>query len=124
MGSHDEVEGRVAEVRAFSRFYTNVIGALREGLLRTHYSLTEARVIFELAQRDVTAVADLRRTLDLDAGYLSRILGRFSADGLVARERAAEDGRRQTVRPHDRAGCAPRRRSGGRARRTPPAPGR
>jgi DNA-binding MarR family transcriptional regulator/N-acetylglutamate synthase-like GNAT family acetyltransferase len=88
----------VARVRAFNRFYTNVIGLLREGLLRTPYSLTEARVIFELAQRSSTQVADLRRDLDIDAGYMSRILTRFEADGLVQRERSVADGRRQVIR--------------------------
>lgn len=88
----------VAEVREFNRFYTATIGVLRDGLLRTPYSLTEARVIFELAQRDETEVAELRRTLDLDAGYLSRILARFAADGLVDRGRSATDGRRQVIR--------------------------
>jgi DNA-binding MarR family transcriptional regulator/N-acetylglutamate synthase-like GNAT family acetyltransferase len=92
------MEASVAEVRAFNRFYTNVIGVLREGLLESPYSLTEARVIFELAQRDATEVADLRRTLDIDAGYLSRILARFTSDGLVTRERSPEDGRRQVIR--------------------------
>jgi DNA-binding MarR family transcriptional regulator/GNAT superfamily N-acetyltransferase len=88
----------VAEVRAFNRFYTNVIGVLREGLLETPFSLTEARVIFELAQRESTAVTDLRSDLDLDAGYLSRILSRFEASGLVVRERSPDDGRRQITR--------------------------
>jgi len=88
----------VAEVRSFNRFYTRVIGVLADGLLRTPYSLTEARVIFELAQRDEAEVAVLRRDLGLDAGYLSRMLGRFESDGLVARATAAHDGRRQVVR--------------------------
>ena len=92
---------RVAAVRAFNRFYTNVIGALRGGLLGTSYSLTEARVLFELAQRDATEVADLRRALDIDAGYLSRMLGRFGDDGLTVRERSAADGRRQVIRLTD-----------------------
>jgi DNA-binding MarR family transcriptional regulator/GNAT superfamily N-acetyltransferase len=91
-------QDRIASVRAFNRFYTNVIGLLREGLLSTPYSLTEARVIFELAQREATELAELRRALDIDAGYLSRIVARFEADGLIARERSAEDGRRQIVR--------------------------
>src|SRR2546421_5993344 len=88
----------VAEVREFNRFYTATIGVLRDGLLRTPYSLTEARVIFELAQRDETEVLALRRALDLDAGYLSRILARFAADGLVDRVRSTTDGRRQVIR--------------------------
>jgi DNA-binding MarR family transcriptional regulator/GNAT superfamily N-acetyltransferase len=91
------LERRVAEVRAFNRFYTNVIGVLREGLLRSPYSLTEARVIFELAQRASSEVAELRLTLDIDAGYLSRILARFEADGLATRERSAADARRQVI---------------------------
>ncbi len=88
----------VAEVREFNRFYTATIGVLREGLLRTPYSLTEARIIFELAQRDETEVTALRRQLGVDAGYLSRILARFAADGLVDRARSATDGRRQVIR--------------------------
>ena len=87
----------VDAVREFSRFYTNVIGVLREGFLDTPYSLTEARVIYELAQRESTAVADLRRTLDVDAGYMSRILTAFELDGLVRRERAETDARRQVI---------------------------
>jgi DNA-binding MarR family transcriptional regulator/GNAT superfamily N-acetyltransferase len=88
---------RVAAVRDFNRFYTHVIGVLSEGLVRTPYSLTEARVIFELAQRDRTEVTALRRDLGLDPGYLSRMLGRFEADGLVSREMSAVDARRQVV---------------------------
>lgn len=88
----------VAAVREFNRFYTNVIGVLRGGLLDTPYTLTEARVIFELAQEGAVEVALLRRELDIDAGYLSRILGRFSSDGLVERERSTADGRRQLIR--------------------------
>jgi DNA-binding MarR family transcriptional regulator/GNAT superfamily N-acetyltransferase len=92
------VDERVVAVREFNRFYTGAIGVLEEGLLDTPYTLTEARVIFELAQRDATEVADIRQALGIDAGYLSRILSRFQADGLVARERSEIDGRRQVVR--------------------------
>jgi DNA-binding MarR family transcriptional regulator/GNAT superfamily N-acetyltransferase len=88
---------RVDAVRAFNRFYTNVIGVVGEGLLETPYSLTEARVIFELAQGSPSEVAGLRRSLGLDAGYLSRILSRFESDGLVRRERSAGDARRQVA---------------------------
>src|SRR5689334_5604284 len=88
---------RVSAVRAFNRFYTKLIGVISEGLLETPYSLTEARVIFELGQRDQRDVADLRRSLDLDAGYLSRILSRFETDGLIRRGRSADDARRQVV---------------------------
>jgi DNA-binding MarR family transcriptional regulator/GNAT superfamily N-acetyltransferase len=88
---------QVAAVRAFNRFYTNVIGLLHGRYLDMPYSLTEARLLFEMARRDVTAVADLRRAMDIDAGYLSRVLARFEADGLVTRQRSAADARRQDV---------------------------
>ena len=87
----------VATVRAFNRLYTNVIGVLRGGYLGTPYSLTEARLIFELGQRERCEVADLRRGLDIDAGYLSRILARFEADQLITRERSGTDARRQVI---------------------------
>ena len=92
---------RVAAVRAFNRFYTNRIGVLGEGLLRTPHSLSEARVLYELGQREVTEVADLRRELDIDAGFLSRLLARLQRNGLVARERSQTDARRQRIRLTD-----------------------
>jgi DNA-binding MarR family transcriptional regulator/GNAT superfamily N-acetyltransferase len=88
----------VDDIRGFNRFYTRVLGLLRPDLAGSAFGLTEARVLFELAHRDDLAVADLRRDLDLDAGYLSRILSGFTASGLVAREKSAADGRRQVVR--------------------------
>ena len=94
----DEDAGAVAAVRAFNRFYTNVIGLLRGGHLDSPYSLTEVRVLFELARQEETEVAALRRSLDIDAGYLSRILARFDAEKLTARQRSAADGRRQVIR--------------------------
>jgi len=90
-------EGAVAAVRGFNRFYTNEIGLLRGKYLDTAYSLTEARLLFELAQRDTSEVADLRRTVDIDPGYLSRILSRFDTDELITRQRSAADARRQVI---------------------------
>src|SRR5688572_11386877 len=87
----------VAAIRAFNRFYTPVIGLLGEGLAHTPFNLTEARVLYELAQRGAAESADLRAHLGLDAGYLSRILSRFEEAGLVAREKAETDARRQIV---------------------------
>jgi DNA-binding MarR family transcriptional regulator/GNAT superfamily N-acetyltransferase len=88
---------RSEALRAFSRFYTAVIGALQEGLLDTPYSLTEARIIFELGRREEMDVADLRATLGLDAGYLSRIRGRLEEAGLVTRARSGNDRRRHVI---------------------------
>jgi DNA-binding MarR family transcriptional regulator/GNAT superfamily N-acetyltransferase len=89
---------RIAAVRAFTRSYTAALHVLDEHLLSSPFSLTEARVVYELAQCDVTEVVDLRRSLGLDAGYLSRILTRFEATGLVTRARSGTDARRQRIR--------------------------
>jgi DNA-binding MarR family transcriptional regulator/GNAT superfamily N-acetyltransferase len=88
---------RVAKVRAFNRLYTGVIGVLDEGLVGSAYSLTEARVLYELAQEGVTEVTELRRRLDLDAGYASRLLGKLERRGLLTRQRSADDARRQVI---------------------------
>jgi DNA-binding MarR family transcriptional regulator/GNAT superfamily N-acetyltransferase len=95
-------------VRAFNRFWTERIGLLQAGLLDTPYSLTEARVIFELGRRAPVGVAELRRALALDSGYLSRIIGRFKADGLVVTQPSPQDARRQVVELTGRGGevCA------------------
>jgi DNA-binding MarR family transcriptional regulator/GNAT superfamily N-acetyltransferase len=87
---------RIAAVRAFNRFYTRRLGMLGTGLLGTAHPLPQARVLYELGQRDVTSVQELRRALDLDSGYLSRLLA--SLDGLVDRRPAPHDARRQEVR--------------------------
>jgi DNA-binding MarR family transcriptional regulator/GNAT superfamily N-acetyltransferase len=91
------VDPAVVAVREFNRFYTNMIGLLRGKYLDTPHSLTEARILFELAQRDASEVTELRRTVDIDPGYLSRILARFESDGLITRQRSAADGRRQVI---------------------------
>jgi DNA-binding MarR family transcriptional regulator/GNAT superfamily N-acetyltransferase len=91
------VDDTIAAVRGFNRFYTSVIGALGEGHLQTEYTLTEARVLYELAQHDCAEALDLRHGLGLDAGYLTRILTRLEGDGLVTRQRSAADARRQVI---------------------------
>ncbi len=91
------VASRIATVREFSRFYTSRLGTLDEGLLQTSYSLTEARVLFELAQAASTDMTQLRTALGLDSGYLSRLLARFDAAGLIARTASAVDGRKQAL---------------------------
>jgi DNA-binding MarR family transcriptional regulator/GNAT superfamily N-acetyltransferase len=90
--------GQVAQVRAFNRFYTNVIGVLHDMYLDTPYNLTESRLLFEVARHGTVGVPTLRQALDIDAGYLSRVLSRFEADGLVTRHRSAADARRQEIR--------------------------
>jgi DNA-binding MarR family transcriptional regulator/GNAT superfamily N-acetyltransferase len=87
----------IDDVRSFNRFYTRVIGVLDEGVVDTAYSLPEARVLFELAQADEQEVTDVRRALDVDAGYLSRMLARLEAQDLIERRRSERDARRQLV---------------------------
>ena len=87
----------VATVRAFSRFYTRRLGTLDEGLLDTPWTLTEARVVFELAQAAVTVMAALRTALAIDSGYLSRLLAKFDAAGLISRNASTTDARRQSL---------------------------
>jgi DNA-binding MarR family transcriptional regulator/GNAT superfamily N-acetyltransferase len=88
---------QVAQVRAFNRFYTNVIGVLQGMYLGSPYTLTEGRVLFEAARRDLLPVGELRQLLDIDGGYLSRVLGKLEADGLVTRHRSQADARRQDI---------------------------
>ncbi|MGI5375618.1 bifunctional helix-turn-helix transcriptional regulator/GNAT family N-acetyltransferase [Streptomyces sp. CA-251387] len=88
----------VQDIRAFNRFYTNVIGALDYSRhLYAPYTLTEARVLYELAHSPRTDAADLRAELYLDAGYLSRILNKFEQDGLIERTTSRHDPRRRRV---------------------------
>jgi len=87
----------VAGVRQFNRFFTRQTGLLNEGLLESPFSLTEARVLFELAHREEPSAMELCRDLDLDAGYLSRMLRGFRKRGLVARRTSAADGRRSLL---------------------------
>jgi DNA-binding MarR family transcriptional regulator/N-acetylglutamate synthase-like GNAT family acetyltransferase len=88
----------VADVRRFSRFYTRQVGLLRDGYLESPFSLTEARVLYELANREQAVAADLVRELGLDAGYLSRILATFKRRGLLEKRASADDARRTELR--------------------------
>lgn len=90
-------EPTVGALRRFSRFYTRQLGLLDEGLLDSGFTLTEMRVLYELAHRDAPVAADLARELALDAGYLSRLLRRFQAQGLIGRSAQAGDARRSTL---------------------------
>ena len=84
---------RIAALRAFNRFYTRRIGVLHEGLLDTRFSLTESRLLWELAHCEHTTATELAQALDLDAGYLSRLLRGFKERGLIKAIRSSIDAR-------------------------------
>jgi len=86
-------EARIAAIRRFNRFYTRKIGVLEQQLLESPYSLTEARVLFELAHRDEPTAKEIGAQLDLDPGYLSRIVQAFMDKGLVTRKPVPSDRR-------------------------------
>ncbi len=88
-----ELSQRVETMRRFNRFYTRQIGVLNEKLLSSTFSLSEARVMYELAHQPQTTATALCAELGLDAGYLSRLLGGFERRGLIEKQVSATDGR-------------------------------
>ncbi|MBV9035743.1 MAG: MarR family transcriptional regulator [Acidobacteriaceae bacterium] len=79
--------------RQFNRAYTQLIGTLNEGLLSTEHSLAEARVLYELATRPQAKAKEISSALDLDQGYLSRMLAKFESQDLIRRKSSKEDSR-------------------------------
>lgn len=90
--SHD-ADDQIAAVRAFNRFYTRKLGVLDQQLLKSPFSLSEARVLYELAHREDPAAKEIGIELGLDAGYLSRIVQKFDDDGLITRKPLPSDRR-------------------------------
>jgi len=86
-------DGQIAAVRAFNRFYTRKLGVLDQHLMQSPFSLSEARVLYELAHRQELAAKEIGTELGLDAGYLSRIVQKFDEDGLITRKPLASDRR-------------------------------
>ena len=101
---------RIAAVRRFNRFYTQRIGLLQEGVYKSEFSLTQARVLYEIIRRDqpITA-AEIAKELGLDAGYLSRILRGFEVRGYIVRQTSDRDGRQSllSATPRGRESFAP-----------------
>ncbi len=88
---------RTGAVRRFNRFYTRQIGVLRKTYLDSSYSLGEMRVLYEIAHACARTASDIARALDLDAGYLSRVLRNFEKKGLITRKASREDARQSQL---------------------------
>src|SRR6185503_9885481 len=88
-----DIDGRIAAVRRFSRFYSRRLGMLQDAFLQTEFSLAEARVLYELAHRDKPTATAVAEALGIDRGYLSRILRDFSERDLVRKTSSRADGR-------------------------------
>jgi DNA-binding MarR family transcriptional regulator/GNAT superfamily N-acetyltransferase len=91
--SQKDSDGQIAAVRAFNRFYTRKLGVLDQHLMQSPFSLSEGRVLYELAHREELAAKEIGTELGLDAGYLSRIVQKFDEDGLITRKPLASDRR-------------------------------
>jgi len=95
---NDDLSGKIETVRRFNRFYTKQIGVLDEGLLESPFSLTEARVIYELANREKASATELVNELGLDAGYLSRMLRGFEKRKLIEKSVSETDARQSVLK--------------------------
>ena len=106
---HSVDDAHVGAARRFNRFYTRQIGVLRRHFLDSPYSLAEARVLHEIARGDSPTATDIGRALDLDAGYLSRVLRNFERRGLIRRTASPHDARQShlALTPRGRQAYAP-----------------
>ena len=89
----EENQDIIDKVREFNRFYTNVIGLLDRHFLDTPFSLTEGRVLYEISHTELCTAKKIRSNIDIDEGYLSRIIDKFIEKGLVRKTPADEDRR-------------------------------
>jgi len=91
------MEETIAAVRAFNRFYTQLVGALDDQFLGADLTLPEARLLFEIANAHQPLASDLQKRLDMDAGYVSRLIGRFEARSWIVRAASADDARQRRI---------------------------
>jgi len=87
----------IHRMRSFNRFYTNVIGVVNQHILDSQHSLTEARVLYEISNMKDCSAKKIRENVEIDEGYLSRIIGKFIRKGLVKKIRSENDRRTRIV---------------------------
>lgn len=92
------MEQAIASIRRFNRFFTRFVGALDDDFLDTGMSLAEARILFEIAKTPSCFADEVQRSLDLDAGFVSRVLRRFEGRRWIKRSQTETDGRRRSIR--------------------------
>ena len=97
-----KMKERAAGIREFNRFYTNIIGLVNQNILESPFSLAEARVLLEIDAAGECTARDLIQKIDIDPGYLSRMLSRFIENGLVDRSSSSADGRAKILSLTDR----------------------
>ena len=86
-------QATITEIRAFNRYYTSILGLLDRHILNSDYSLPEARILYELSQREGVQASGIIESLGIDKGYLSRMLDQFATKKLIVRRRSEADGR-------------------------------
>ena len=96
--AENKLRENVAAFRRFNRFYTKQIGLLTQGFLKTRFPLTQARVLYELAQHEQPTANDIISELNIDPGYLSRILSNFEKEGLLSKVRSESDSRQRILK--------------------------
>ncbi len=90
---HMPDKGAIGEIRSFNRFYTNIVGVIDRHILRSPFSLTEVRIMYEIFHNDGTNARQMLESLAIDEGYLSRTIDRLVNKGLIFKKRSKEDGR-------------------------------
>lgn len=97
MAMDNRIQTQINEIRKFNRFYTNIIGLVNQTILESPYSLAEARVLVEVDSATACTASDLTEMLQIDPGYLSRILRRFKKEGLIETSKSVTDRRSQNL---------------------------
>jgi DNA-binding MarR family transcriptional regulator len=88
-----EKQDPVAEIRSFNRFYTNIIGILDKHILESPFSLSEARIMFEIHKSGSCTARKIKNIINMDEGYLSRIIEKFVSNGIIKKNRSKDDAR-------------------------------